>query len=259
MDKSIVDNNEVVFANCEEAIELAKSLGLATVTELPADKKLYLAYYNQHLCLCENDKKNTIKISVDFVSSQLAFRQQRISLKSEPMLRAIGCSQKRTLSVLDATAGLGRDSFLMASYNCDVTMLESSRLVAALLEDGLVRARLVDDISDIVLNMRLVKQNAIDYLQRESSAFDVVYLDPMFPPRSKTAKVKKEMQLLHRLLGASLPEDDEALLSIAFEKVLGRVVVKRPKSADYLANKKPSYSLNTKAMRYDVYVKKPLD
>jgi len=247
-------NDVVILQNDEASLALAKSINIPCVNEISERHKLYLAYIDKQLYLCSNTDTSVVKISVDFVSSKLDYRRHQLSLKSEPLLRAVGCSQKETKSVLDATAGLGRDAFLMANYNCKVTMIEESVVVAAMLEDGLKRASLEDDVLGIVNNMRLVKQSSIEYLSSSSSSYDAVYLDPMFPLRTKSAKVRKEMQLLHQLLGSSRPEDDVTLLNMALEKSKNRVVVKRPKAANYLADKKPSYSLNTKAMRFDVYV-----
>lgn len=257
MAKSTRYNPQIVVLNDvgNKSKSIAAQLELELVDTLPVDQALYLSYHNGQLSLCSKTKKVVFKISVDFVSSRFQFRRQRISPRSEPLLRAIGCSQKKMLNVVDATAGLGRDSFLIANCNCNVVMLEQSPIVAALLEDGLQRAADHAEVKSIISHMTLIKQNAIDFFQSTENLFDVVYLDPMFPPRTKSAKVKKEMQLLHALLGPSEFEIDLELLNIALQKVAGRVVVKRPKSAEFLGNRKPSYSLNTKAMRYDVYVK----
>ena len=44
--------------------------------------------------------------------------------------------------MLDATAGLGRDAFVLASLGCQVTLIERVPAVAALLENGIERALL---------------------------------------------------------------------------------------------------------------------
>lgn len=242
----------------EAVTELANRLDIKIVQHYPEANQLYLTYHNNHLCLCKNTGKDVMRISVDFVSSSLLYRQQNISLKTEPLLRAIGCKPSKLLHILDATAGLGRDAFLLANYHCKLTMLEASPIVFALLSDGLERAKNEVSLQEIISHMVVKQSNSIDYLQKHAQKFDVVYLDPMFPVRNKSAKVKKEMQLLHQLLGASESQSDEQLLNLAREHAVNRVVVKRPKTADYLAQKKPSYSINTKAMRYDVYVRESM-
>ncbi|MDX1811445.1 MAG: class I SAM-dependent methyltransferase, partial [Gammaproteobacteria bacterium] len=249
----IYKKNVVVLKNCEKAEQLAAALSLSMVTEIKPEIDLYLAYYFDQLYLCAMDGKQELKVSVDFDSAKTELRRQRIGLKSEPLLRAVGCNSKNELTVLDATAGFGRDAFLLANYHCKVTLVEESPIVAAILQDGIDRASQLNDLSNVMQQMQLVNQSSTDFLETTENNYDVIYLDPMFPPRAKSAKVKKDMQLLHRLLGRVDEALNEKLLSIARQKALKRVVVKRPKTANFLADASPSYSLNTKAMRFDVY------
>ena len=90
----------------------------------------------------------------------------------------------------------------------------------------------------------------------DSVSIDVVYLDPMFPERKKSAKVKKQMQAFHAIVGTDA--DADGLLALALNVATYRVVVKRPAGANYLAEKKPSYSLEGKSTRYDIYTLKKL-
>ncbi len=241
----------------EKIKNLSIKLGLPIVEALSTEYEMYLEYRNDVLCLsvpAGQMNKELLRLSIDFLSTQLSFRQQRISRKSEPLLRAIGGIYTERLQVIDATAGLGRDAFLLASYNCCVTLIEQSTVVAALLEDGLARAESSIELAEVIGRMTLVNANAVQYLSAIEQKPDVIYLDPMFPPRLKTAKVKKEMQVLHALLGYSDELHDAALLKLCLQQAKQRVVVKRPKKASHLAGLKPSYSLNTKAMRFDIYL-----
>ncbi len=215
---------------------------------------MYLVYRNGRLLLARVEDHREQSMSVDFLSSQLRMRQSRISRKSEPLLRAIGCQGENKPAVVDATAGFGRDAFLMAAYGCRVTLLEQSPVVAALLRDGLQRAGENSNLREIITRMTLHQVNAHRALAELKPAPDVIYLDPMFPPRSKSAKVKKEMQLLHQLLGIPDEKANARLLQVALHKAAGRVVVKRPKTTKPLAGMKPSHTINTKTMRFDVYV-----
>ena len=115
------------------------------------------------------------------------------------------------------------------------------------------------DLSGILRRMKLIEVNSADYLQSpeaELLSTDVVYLDPMFPERKKSAKVKKEMQAFHGIVGGD--QDADSLLALALKVANYRVVVKRPAGAKHLADKKPSYSLEGKSTRYDIYTLKKL-
>ncbi len=157
---------------------------------------------------------------------------------------------------IDATAGLGEDALLLAAAGFHVRLFERDRIIAALLEDGLARAAADDRLSDIVSRMSLTCKDSLDELRRiasgDASAPDVIYLDPMFPARTKSASVKKKFQLLHHL---EAPCDaEEQLLRAAIAARPRKVVVKRPAKGPALAQVKPSYSIAGKAVRYDVIV-----
>jgi len=135
--------------------------------------------------------------------------------------------------------------------------------VRALLEDGMRRAQQHaasedPDLLEILARMEVQKGDSRSYLSELSDAEmpDVIYLDPMFPERTKSAAVKKEMQVFHALVGTD-PDADE-LLPLALEKARYRVVVKRPRIAPSLTGPEPSHVLEGKSNRYDIYTKEKL-
>jgi 16S rRNA (guanine1516-N2)-methyltransferase len=83
---------------------------------------------------------------------------------------------------------------------------------------------------------------------------DVIYLDPMYPHRDKSALVKKEMRYARALVG----EDTDAgeLLDIALKTARRRVAVKRPKSAAPLPGPQPAAEIASTNTRYDIYTVK---
>ncbi len=170
--------------------------------------------------------------------------------------KAVGVGTGIRPSVLDATAGLGRDAFVLATLGCAVTLIERQPLIAALLEDGLRRATGDKEVGAIVARMTLLKGNAIELMRKMDEAPQVIYLDPMFPHRDKSALVKKEMRIFRPLVGDD--PDAPALLEAALELASHRVVVKRPRKAPPIEGAKPSYSLDGKSSRYDIYPKKAL-
>lgn len=153
---------------------------------------------------------------------------------------------------IDATAGLGEDSILLAAAGFYVTMFEKDPVIAALLRDSLERAKKIPELADIVSRMELVEGDSVVGMAKGLFTPDVVVLDPMFPARQKSAAVKKKFQLLHYLEKPC--DNEEELLKAALDIHPRRVVIKRPLKGPYLADIKPSYSLSGKAIRYDCIV-----
>lgn len=192
-------------------------------------------------------------VAVDFGAPAMRFR--RGSGHNELLGKAVGVGKKQGLAVLDATGGLGRDSFVLADLGARVTLCERHPVIAAMLESGLERAAASADdwLGAVAARMRLFAGDAREAPAGWIAAADVIYLDPMFPGRDKRAAVKKEMALFQFLLREAAADDDE-LLRWALASEVSRVVIKRPLRAAPLAGKQPSHSIRGKAVRYDVHV-----
>lgn len=192
---------------------------------------------------------------VDFVGGAVGHRHRFGGGRGQTVAKAVGLKSGVNPVVVDATAGWGRDAFLLASLGCKVTMIERSPIVAALLEDGLRRAQAEPDIGDMVKQrLRLVAADAVDWMRAGADVKpDVIYIDPMFPHRTKKAQVKKESFYLQQLLGPAV--DGDELLMAALELAPKRIVVKRPKQAPLLAEQKPTHSYTTKGHRFDAYIR----
>ena len=196
-------------------------------------------------------------VRVDFVAGALAHRRKYGGGSGQMLARAVGIQAGILPTVLDATAGLGRDAFVLAGLGCCVTLIERQSIVAALLEDGLRRARSDAGTVVIAARMHLLEGNAIAMMQGWKEAPpQVVYLDPMFPHRDKSALVKKEMRLFRPLAGDD--EDAPILLEAALALAENRVVVKRPRKAPAIAGVPPAYALEGKSSRFDIYPKRTL-
>lgn len=189
-------------------------------------------------------------VYVDFAGGKAAHRRQFGGGKKQPLARAVGISSKTTPKLVDATAGFGRDSFVLASLGCEVMMIERSPIMAALLQDGLDRAAKEPETIEIMGRLSVIHADATDYLS-EAASVQVVYLDPMYPEKKKAAAVKKEMRLLQQLAGPDL--DSERLLQVAMDKAINRVVVKRPKGAKPLEGVRVSSEISSPNTRYDIY------
>ena len=196
-------------------------------------------------------------VRADFVEGAAAHRRLHGGGAGQMIAKAVGVQAGIRPHVLDATAGLGRDAFVLATLGCQVDMVERQPLVAALLEDGLRRAVLDAEVGPIVARMRLHSANAIELMRHwEGDIPQVIYLDPMFPQRDKSALVKKEMRLFKPLVGED--PDAPALLEAALALASHRVVVKRARKAPAIAGVKPGYVLDGKSSRFDIYPKKSL-
>ncbi len=156
------------------------------------------------------------------------------------------------LTIVDATAGLGEDSLLLAADGNTVHLYERDEIIAALLEDTITRAMTCSELNGIVSRMVLHKEDSIKALQSLDYKPDIIYLDPMFPKREKTGLVKKKFQVIHVIEKPC--EDGAELLEAAICASPKRIVIKRPLKAEYLAGKKPSYSIEGKSIRYDCIV-----
>ena len=227
---------------------LRKKWGFLSTTAKNFQLKLLPAY----LALEQLDDPQQGLVFVDFVTGATAHRRKFGGGKGQAIAKAIGLKSGVELNVIDATAGLGRDAFVLASLGCYVTLVERSPVAAALLEDGLERAYLDHEIGGWMQErMQFHFSSSIQFLKDNTT--DVVYLDPMFPHKKKSALVKKEMRIFQGVVGADLDADN--LLDVALASAKYRVVVKRPDYAPFLNDKKPSMSIKTKKNRFDVYVK----
>jgi 16S rRNA (guanine1516-N2)-methyltransferase len=220
-----------------------------------SDSGFLLESHEGVLQLLPRDSKRGGPLLVDFRAPSVAYRRNTSGIKQE-IARAVGCKPGYRPTVFDATAGLGSDAFVLASLGCHVTLAEQHPVVFALLEDGLKRARQGDDdvaaITTEFLQL-LPMGSALMHLAASAETFDVVYLDPMFPERQKSASVKKAMQYLHEVVGIDHQQEEE-LFRLARSKAGKRVVVKRSRHAPDLVPEKPSYRVEGKAVRYDVYL-----
>lgn len=214
-----------------------------------------LSFSEGALQLAPCDKSKGGVLVVDFDSAALEQRRRTSGIRQD-IARAAGCKSGYRPRVLDMTAGLGGDAFILASLGCDVTLVEKNPLIYAMLADGINRALVQGNEAGTIVREKMhlmPRQDALSYLVPNPAKADVVYLDPMFPERQKSAKVKKAMQYFHDIVGC-YHEQEHALFMRALQNAGKRVVVKRPKLAPLLAGKEPDYQVKGKSVRYDVYL-----
>jgi 16S rRNA (guanine1516-N2)-methyltransferase len=180
----------------------------------------------------------------------MSLRGGRAEARAMPIVKAVG--EART--VVDATAGLLGDAFLLAVAGFEVTAIERSALVYLLAKDGLERAE--RDVRRAELlggRLKVVHADAREWLAKRAGtaeAPDAVVIDPMFPPKKKkSALPRKEMVALREAVGTDL--DAAELLAAARACARQRVVLKRGDDAPELA--KPDWSIEGTTVRFDAW------
>ena len=189
-------------------------------------------------------------LRADFVRLLPRLRPDRLG--RELLVRAARVRGVEAPSAVDATAGLGEDALLLAAAGFVVTMFEKDPVIAALLRDALERAARVPELAPVAERMTLVEDDSVAGLRCLGFSPDVVFLDPMFPERTKSAAVKKKFQLLHHLERPC--DNEEELVEAALAARPRKVVIKRLPKGPLLAGARPSYQVSGKAVRYDVLV-----
>ena len=194
------------------------------------------------------------ELIVDFASPADAYRRRSGSQRRAPLARAAGFARGNVPTVVDATAGLGRDAFLLAALGSPVTLIERSPEMHALLQDGLARAADHPDLAAIAARMTLIRGDAREVLP--TLAADVVLVDPMHPPRRKSALVKQRMRTTRALVG----DDPDALetLQAAIACARQRVVLKWPARERLLPDwPQSSHFIPGTTVRFDVFMIAP--
>ncbi|WP_218149418.1 class I SAM-dependent methyltransferase [Marinospirillum celere] len=238
----------------------ANLLDLPLVLEPPASG-YYLLLDAQGLALASAEASKTHPVRVDFTAGSTAHRRMYGGGRGQALAKACGLKPGITPRVLDATAGLAGDAFVLACLGCEVLAVERHPWVAALVSDAKQRGRQADpELALILERLHLVQGDAIQDMAKlaQQMAFQpqVIYLDPMFPQDGKGAQVKKEMQFFRELVGKD--KDADQLLTSALDLASHRVVVKRPRKAPALAGREPGLTLTGKANRFDIYPLKSL-
>lgn len=233
----------------EKAIALAKKLCVQLVKSIEEieTEEVYLLLEEEGLSLV----RDGLKMKGDFL--QLLPRLKQGRLQGEMLVKAAklkGLTERPV--AIDATAGMGEDSLLLAAAGYEVYLFEKDPVIAALLADTLERAANEPALTQYVSRMHLTAGDSIEVMQNRTIAVDLIYLDPMFPARSKSGLIKKKFQLLQQLERPC--SDEEVLVQAALMAHPKRIVIKRPAKGPYLAGIKPSYSIDGKAIRYDCLV-----
>ncbi|MBL4773590.1 MAG: class I SAM-dependent methyltransferase, partial [Alcanivoracaceae bacterium] len=208
---------------------------------LSQDTNYQIELFENKLSLYQKQDKH--HVFVDFNSKQLNFRSQA-HINAELVNKAVLGKKKQATTIMDCTAGFGKDSYLMSLTGSQIIAYESNPLMYALLKDGLNRAN-IDTIS-------LRKKDALKEVKNTDC--EVIYIDPMYPTNKKSAKNNKHMMFLQAFVGHQA-EMAEQLFTQALLSKAKKIVIKRPVKAAYVLAKKPTSQIVGKAARFDIYAK----
>lgn len=180
------------------------------------------------------------------------------------LARACNLAPRQSISLLDAMAGWGVDGLALQLRGAQVVQVERNPGAWALLHD--LRRRFGFSTEPADLRCADAWQVLKD---SPAAAVEVVYLDPMFAPRKKTALPNKRLQLLAQVTHVSSatanpsapPQGaDEATVEPTLDEWIAaaqrvastRVVVKR-RLKDPPMQPSPAWQLKGKTVRYDCY------
>lgn len=196
--------------------------------------------------------QNADELRVDFVQGAVAHRLRFGGGRGQALAKAMGLRGGKTPRIVDATAGLGRDAFLLASLGAEVVLIERSTEMHRLLAAGMARAHEEGgEFREIINRMTLMNGDAKDLLHGLSG--EAVLVDPMHPPRKNSALVKRELRQVREIVGTD--EDAVELMQVALKTAKNRVVLKWPAKADPMAGIRAcSHQIIGKSTRYDVFM-----
>jgi 16S rRNA (guanine1516-N2)-methyltransferase len=191
-------------------------------------------------------------LKCSFIEGPILHRLKYGKGRGQNLAKAVGFKFNKNRTIIDATAGLGYDAFILASLGANVTLIERSEKIYDLLKAAISEAQLYGgEISKIVNRMNLLFGDSKDILP--NIAPEVILIDTMYKDRKKSALVKNDMRLVREVVGSD--SDHVELINVALNNASKRVVIKQPRYAETLDNIKGcSHQILGKTIRYDVYV-----
>jgi len=234
--------------HCHYHKKYAREL-IERIKDYHSDEEFLIQIEDESLALCCHIQKQKTCFTHSLTDPKL---HKRASQKNQSLLKACNNKKRDIHSVVDLTAGWGRDSFILAMHGQHITMIEQNSLIFNSLNFLLNIVKHDRPDEKVYQQLNLIHENSVEFLSTRDTGFaDCLYLDPMFPAHKSSARPGKELQIL-QLLTSNLNVDE--LFELALAKAKYRVVVKRPIHAKTLSDKKPDIVYKEKTIRFDVYL-----
>jgi 16S rRNA (guanine1516-N2)-methyltransferase len=230
-----------------QATTLAKQLNLPLASEPLQQYDYVLQLTAEGISLIAKRAQHG-NLHINFTSGANYHRYRYGGGKGQLLVKACQIKGKLNHRILDLNGGLARDAFVLACLGAKLTVIERNPILYILVKNGLERALQQPEFQD--LDIKLQHADSLEVLSRKITT-DVIYLDPMYPKRKKSALVKKEMRIIRDLVGDD--PDSGKLLKVALNTDCQKVVVKRPIHAEHLDEMKPQLTLKGKSSRFDIY------
>ena len=191
-------------------------------------------------------------LKCSFIEGPILHRLKYGKGRGQNLAKAVGMKSNKNRNIIDATAGLGYDSFILASLGANITLIERSEQIYKLLQDGISEGMLYGgEISKVIGRMSLIYGDSKNILPQLSP--EVILIDTMYKDRKKSALVKNDMRLVREIVGTD--SDYTELIEVALKFALNRVVIKQPRYAEPLKEIKAcSHQILGKTIRYDVHM-----
>ena len=191
-------------------------------------------------------------LKCSFIEGPILHRLKYGKGRGQNLAKAVGMKFNKNRTIVDATAGLGYDAFILASLGANVTLIERSKTMYNLLQEALTEAQnFGGEISAIIKRMDLIYGDSKDILPKLKP--EVILIDTMYKERKKSALVKNSMRLVREIVGSD--PDYLELIDVALNQASNRVVIKLPRYSDENNNYKPySHQILGKSIRYDVHM-----
>jgi 16S rRNA (guanine1516-N2)-methyltransferase len=191
-------------------------------------------------------------LKCSFIEGPILHRLKYGKGRGQNLAKAVGMKSNKNRTIIDSTAGLGYDAFILASLGANVTLIERSKQIHDLLKAGILEAKFHGgEISKIVDRMNLLYGDSKDILPSISP--EVILIDTMNKDRKKSALVKNNMRLVREIVGSDPDYID--LINVSLNCATRRVVIKQPRYEEPLKEIKAcSHQILGKTIRYDVYV-----
>ena len=125
---------------------LAKQLSIPILNQTDDLDVDYRMFFDQGILKLSEAKQLNSAVWIDFSSGKTAYRQKHQGKGKLPISRACGIKNNHRPTIIDATAGLGQDAFVLAGLDCQVICIEQNPFLATLLADGLTRAKSSDNV-----------------------------------------------------------------------------------------------------------------
>ena len=219
------------------------------ITFTRPDLGSYLIYDTKGLSFIQDAVNSRQLIYIDFLKGKLGWRIKRAQHESN-LKKALG-KTKHTLNIFDATAGFLSDSMIFLSLGHKVTAVEQSKIVFYLVHDALKRAQ--TEIP-FIKNLTLINGDSVEIYKNIEDVFDVIYLDPMYPPNHKSAKGSGDIKAIKSILKLENISNEEDDICDAFMKdKYQKIILKRPlKSKKNYSN--INYQVRGKTTRFDIFI-----